>query len=100
LEEYEQGPPACRVASILSKTAGARGETQSFFNGLIYCLHRRVKTGFCFSPHAAAGSGIGSNLDTPRPIGFGRAGFSNVVLPGVSDRPWCLEVRFWVGRWV
>jgi hypothetical protein len=27
LEEYEQGPPACRVASILSKTAGAGGET-------------------------------------------------------------------------
>jgi hypothetical protein len=27
LEECEQGPPACRVASILSKTAGARGET-------------------------------------------------------------------------
>jgi hypothetical protein len=28
VEEYEQGPPACRVASILSKTAGARGETK------------------------------------------------------------------------
>jgi hypothetical protein len=27
LVEYEQGPPACRVASILSKTAGAHGET-------------------------------------------------------------------------
>jgi hypothetical protein len=35
VKEQEQGPPACRRASILSKTAGARGETLGFFNGLI-----------------------------------------------------------------
>jgi hypothetical protein len=35
LEGCGRGLPACRMASILSKTAGARGETQSFLNGLI-----------------------------------------------------------------
>jgi hypothetical protein len=30
-----RGLPACRMALILSKTAGARGETQRFLNGLI-----------------------------------------------------------------
>src|SRR3984957_14734510 len=37
---------------------------------------------------------------TPRAIRFGRAGFSNVVLPELSLRPLCLEVRFKAGRWV
>jgi hypothetical protein len=36
LVESGRGPSAFgRVASILSKTAGARGETPGFFNGLI-----------------------------------------------------------------
>jgi large subunit ribosomal protein L10 len=37
---------------------------------------------------------------TPRAIRFGRAGFSNVVLPDVSLGLECLEVRFKAGRWV
>jgi hypothetical protein len=41
------------MASILSKTAGARGETQRFFNGLIHGLHRRVKTGFRFASRSS-----------------------------------------------
>jgi hypothetical protein len=35
LEGCGQGPSVLRMASILSKTAGARGDTSGFFNGLI-----------------------------------------------------------------
>jgi large subunit ribosomal protein L10 len=52
-----------------------------------------VKTGFRFASLLATGSGCGSNLDTPRhQVREGR--LFNVVLPDVSLRLECLEVRF------
>jgi hypothetical protein len=55
-----------------------------FFNGLIHCLHRRVKTGFRFALPLAAPGLFGSNLDTPRHL-VREGRLFNVVLPGVSD---------------
>jgi hypothetical protein len=68
LEEYEQGSPAlCRMASILSKTAGAREEISSPFNGLIAWPAQtgEDRISLCATSPDVAGSGVGSNLDTP-----------------------------------
>ena len=74
--------PARRIISILSKTAGAR-DKRKFFNGLIQCLHRRVKTGFRLASLPAAPGLFGSNLDTPRHL-VREGRLFNVVVPDVS----------------
>jgi hypothetical protein len=55
-----------------------------FFNGLIECLHRRVKTGFRFSSLWRRMACL-VRTSTPRAVWFGRAGFS------MSSCPACLE---------
>jgi hypothetical protein len=70
------------LTSILSETAGARDKLR-FFNGLIQCLHRRVKNGFRFASPLAAPGLFGSNLDTPRHL-VREGRLFNVVVPGVS----------------
>ena len=101
LEECSRGHRLLKpAASILSKTAGARGETCNLFNGLIAWPAQTGEDRILLSAAASGGRGVGSNLDAPRLQGCGRAGFPECVLPGLSERPACLEVRFRAGRWV
>jgi hypothetical protein len=78
-----QGPEGVPpTASILSKTAGARGEMMSLFNGLIAWPAQTGEDRILLSAASRGDSGVGSNLDTPPHDRGGRAGFSNCVLPG------------------
>ena len=94
-----QGSFGSPEASILSKTAGARVEilcrNASFLNGLIHGLHRRVKTGFRFTPRSRGRPADMVRTSTPRvPLGRGRAGFSMSFCPTGPETGDCLEDRF------
>jgi hypothetical protein len=83
-----QGPEGVPpMASILSKTAGACEEMMNPLNGLIAWPAQTGEDRILLFAAARGDSGVGSNLDSPPLNRGGRAGFSNCVLPGVSNRP-------------
>src|SRR5205085_834876 len=84
------------AASILSKTAGARGETCNLFNGLIAWPAQTGEDRFSLLADGEQPSWFEPRH--PAPEKCGRAGFSKCVLPGASEGPKCLEVRFRAGR--
>ena len=74
------------AASILSKTAGARGETCNLFNGLIAWPAQTGEDRFLLLAAFAASSRVGSNLDNPC-LAAREGRLFKCVLPGASDGP-------------
>src|SRR5260370_493633 len=91
--------PSCPTSCLRPPQARNSAFPTGLLNGLIHCLHRRVKTGFRFASLLAASGLFGSNLDTPRHL-VREGRLFNVVLPCVSFKTGVLRSGFGRDDWV